>query len=128
MPARWIATIIAASVLVPVAFTTGAYTLPLHGPGGIATGVLVSTIAWLLAPHLETIGGEHRWRVAGCSRWRRSSSSRTARPPSVAAAGIRARQPPVRHQHRRRLGMARRAAERRARWIVCGRGAGVVAS
>lgn len=65
IPARWLATIVVCSLLVPVTFTTGAYTLPLNGPGGIATGALAAMIAWLLAPHLETMGSEHRWRSAG---------------------------------------------------------------
>lgn len=65
LAARWLATIVACAVLVPVTFTTGAYTLPLNGPGGIATGALVSMIAWLLAPHLETMRGDRRWRSAG---------------------------------------------------------------
>ena len=50
--ARWVATAIAASFLVPVCFTTGGYILPLAGPGGIAMGVLVPMLAWLLAPQL----------------------------------------------------------------------------
>jgi hypothetical protein len=53
------------SLLVPVIYTTGGYTLPLAGPGGVAAGAIVALLAWLLAPHLETIGGERRWRLAG---------------------------------------------------------------
>ena len=63
--ARWAGTIVAASVLVPQVFTTGGYTLPLDGLGGIVVGLLVPIIAWLLAPHLETMGGRHRWMTAG---------------------------------------------------------------
>jgi hypothetical protein len=54
---RWIATFVACSLLVPVIFTTGAYTLPLNGPGGAAIGALVPMLAWLLAPHMESLGG-----------------------------------------------------------------------
>jgi len=63
--ARWVATAIAASFLVPVCFTVAGYTLPLAGPGGIAMGVLVPMLAWLLAPQLESLGAERRWRSAG---------------------------------------------------------------
>lgn len=55
--ARWVATTIAASFPVPVCFTTDGYILPLEGPGGIAMGVLVPMLAWLLAPQLESFSG-----------------------------------------------------------------------
>ena len=67
--ARLVATAIAASFLVPVCFTVAGYTLLLAGPGGIAVGVLVPMLAWLLAPQLETLGGlmgnERRARSEG---------------------------------------------------------------
>lgn len=62
--ARWVATAIAASLLIPVIQLTGGYSLPLDGPGAIAVGALVTMLAWLLAPQLEVLGGEHRWRPA----------------------------------------------------------------
>lgn len=60
--ARWVATAVAASFLIPVIHTTGGYTLPLSGVGGAAVGALVPMLAWLLAPQLESLGGERRWR------------------------------------------------------------------
>lgn len=63
--ARWAGTLVAASLLVPQVFTTGGYTLPLDGLGGIVVGFLVPVTAWLLAPHLEAMGGRHRWMTAG---------------------------------------------------------------
>lgn len=63
--ARWVTTAIAASFLVPVCIMVAGYTLPLAGPGGIGVGVLVPMLAWLLAPQLESLGGERRWRSAG---------------------------------------------------------------
>lgn len=62
--ARWVATAVAASFLIPVIHTTGGYTLPLAGVGGAAVGALVPMLAWLLAPQLESLGGEHRSRSA----------------------------------------------------------------
>ena len=66
--ARWVATAIAASFLVPVCIMVAGYTLPLAGPGGIGVGVLVPMLAWLLAPQLESlggsVGGERRGRSA----------------------------------------------------------------
>ncbi len=61
----WLATALALAILVPVTYTTGGYTLPLSGPGGTATAVLVTMTAWLLLPHLEAIAGEQRWRATG---------------------------------------------------------------
>lgn len=63
--ARWGATGIACSLLVPVIYSMGGYTLPLNGPGGAAVGALVPMLAWLLAPHLEALGGDRRWASAG---------------------------------------------------------------
>ena len=63
--ARWVATAVAASLLIPVIQLTGGYSLPLDGPGAIAVGALVPMLAWLLAPQLEALGGERRWRSAG---------------------------------------------------------------
>lgn len=65
MAARAIATLVAGALLVPVIHSTGAYTLPLDGPGGLAVGALVPMLAWLLAPQLEALGAAGRWRSAG---------------------------------------------------------------
>lgn len=62
---RWAATIVACAFFVPLIYTTGGLTLPLSGPGGAAVGALVPLLAWLLAPQLETLGGERRWATAG---------------------------------------------------------------
>ncbi len=65
LAARWLATIVACALLVPVIYTTAGYTLPLNGPGAAVVGALVPMLAWLLAPHLETLGGDRRCRAAG---------------------------------------------------------------
>ena len=62
--ATWIATIVAASFVVPVLYLTSGISLPLVGPGAIAIGVLVPLLALLLAPLLETMGGDRRALVA----------------------------------------------------------------
>jgi hypothetical protein len=62
--AIWVATIVGTAVVVPVVYAVSAVMLGAAGPGGIATGVLVALLAWLLAPQLDAIGGQ-RWRTAG---------------------------------------------------------------
>ncbi len=62
--AGWVATALALALLVPVIQMTGGYSLPLDGVGAIAIGALVPLLAWLLAPHLESLGGDRRWTSA----------------------------------------------------------------
>ena len=61
--ATWIATIIAVAVVVPLAYAISAVLLGIAGPGGIANAVLVSLLAWLLAPQMEAMGGR-RWSAS----------------------------------------------------------------
>jgi hypothetical protein len=61
----WIATLIASAVIVPIVYAVSAVMLGAVGPGGIAAGVLVSLLAWLLAPQMEGLGAGRRWMAAG---------------------------------------------------------------
>jgi hypothetical protein len=61
----WIATVVAAAVMVPIVYSVSAVMLGNIGPGGIATGALVSLLVWLLAPHMEAVGAGRRWLPAG---------------------------------------------------------------
>jgi hypothetical protein len=63
----WIATIVGAAVIVPIVYAVSAVMLGMTGPGGIAAAVLVSLLAWLLAPQLEAMSAESRWRTTGVS-------------------------------------------------------------
>jgi hypothetical protein len=63
--ALWIATVVAAAIMVPIVYSVSAVMLGNVGPGGIAAGVLVSLLAWLLAPHMEAVGAGRRWLPAG---------------------------------------------------------------
>ena len=65
--AVWVGTVIAIALVVPIAFAVSAVLLGAVGPGGIAAGVLVALLAWLLAPHLETLGAGRPWRAAAGS-------------------------------------------------------------
>jgi len=60
----WTATVVATVVLVPVVYAVSAVLLGVVGPGGIAVGVLVPLMAWLLAPQLEAIGAGRRGLAA----------------------------------------------------------------
>jgi hypothetical protein len=60
----WGATVVATAVVVPIVYAVSAVMLGAVGPGGIAVGVLVALLAWLLAPQLEAIGGS-RWTASG---------------------------------------------------------------
>ena len=60
----WGATIVGAAVIVPIVYSVSAVLLGAVGPGGIAVGVLVALLAWLVAPQLEALGGS-RWTAAG---------------------------------------------------------------
>ena len=62
--ARWLPAAITGVLIVPVLYVMGLIALGLVGAGGIAVGALVPIIAWLLAPNLDEIAGEHRWRTA----------------------------------------------------------------
>jgi hypothetical protein len=60
----WIATAVAAAVVVPVVYTISAVLLGAVGPGAVTTGTIVPMLTWLLAPQLEAIGAR-RWGSAG---------------------------------------------------------------
>ena len=59
----WTATVVATALLVPVIYAIGVILLGLTAGGGVAMGVLVPLLAWLLAPQFEALAGERRWRV-----------------------------------------------------------------
>ena len=62
----WIATAVIAAVIVPFVYALTTVLLGAAGPGGLATGVLVAMVTWLLAPQLEAIGAR-RWITAGAA-------------------------------------------------------------
>jgi hypothetical protein len=62
----WVATVIAAAVIVPIVYAIASVMLGAVGPGAIATGALVALLAWLLAPQMEALGGR-RWNAAGAT-------------------------------------------------------------
>lgn len=59
--ANWAATLIAASLIVPAVHSVGVVILGFSDPGAIIAGLSVPMSAWLLAPHLETLGATRRW-------------------------------------------------------------------
>jgi hypothetical protein len=61
----WAGTVLALAVLVPITAMVGGYALPLEVMGGQAAAVLVAMTSWLLAPQLETLLTERRWRGVG---------------------------------------------------------------
>jgi hypothetical protein len=62
----WIATAVAAAVIVSIVYALSCVLLGADGPGAIAAGALVSLLAWLLAPQMEALGGR-RWAAAGAA-------------------------------------------------------------
>ena len=54
----WLATIAAASILVPAVYNTGVVTLGMNESGAIAITVFVAMASWLLAVHLETLSAD----------------------------------------------------------------------
>jgi hypothetical protein len=60
----WIATAVAAAIIVSTVYALSTILLGAVGPGAIAAGALVSLLAWLLAPQMEALGGR-RWAAAG---------------------------------------------------------------
>ncbi len=62
--AGWLAALVALAVMVPIIALFGPVVLGMIGTGGIATAVLVSLLAALLAPQFEVIAGERRARAA----------------------------------------------------------------
>jgi hypothetical protein len=62
----WIATAVAAAFIVSIVYAISSVMLGAVGPGAIAAGVLVSLVAWLLAPQMEALGGR-RWASAGAA-------------------------------------------------------------
>ena len=65
--ALWLATIVGAAVIIPIVYAVSAVMLGMTGAGGIAAAVLVSLLAWLLAPQLEAMSADSRWKTAGVS-------------------------------------------------------------
>jgi hypothetical protein len=63
--ALWMATIVGAALIVPIAHAVSGVLLGVTGPGGIAAAILVSLLAWLLAPQLEVMNASSGWRTAG---------------------------------------------------------------
>ncbi len=64
----WIAALVVTSLLVPIAFAISAVMLGVTGSGGIVAIVLVTIIAWLLAPLLEVLTVGSRWSTpAACA-------------------------------------------------------------
>jgi len=62
----WIATAVAAAIIVSTVYALTSILLGAVGPGAIAAGALVSLLAWLLAPQMEALGGR-RWAAAGAA-------------------------------------------------------------
>ena len=60
----WIATAVAAAIVVSTVYAISSILLGAVGAGAIAAGALVSLLAWLLAPQMEALGGR-RWSAAG---------------------------------------------------------------
>ncbi|HEX5075213.1 MAG TPA: M28 family peptidase [Gemmatimonadaceae bacterium] len=60
----WIATAVAAAIIVSTVYALSTVMLGAVGPGAIAAGALVALLAWLLAPQMEALGGQ-RWSAAG---------------------------------------------------------------
>jgi MFS family permease len=60
----WVATVVAMALLVPIIYNVGPILLGLIGVGGIAMGILIPLLALLIAPQLEAIVAQHRWRAA----------------------------------------------------------------
>src|SRR6476659_5841032 len=53
----WIATAIAAAIIVGTVYALSTVLLGAVGPGAIAAGALVSLLVWLLAPQMDALGG-----------------------------------------------------------------------
>jgi hypothetical protein len=60
----WVATAVAAAIIVSTVYALSSILLGAVGPGAIAAGALVSLLAWLVAPQMEALGGQ-RWSAAG---------------------------------------------------------------
>ena len=60
----WIATAVAAAIIVPTVYAISSVLLGAVGAGAIAAGALVSLLTWLLAPQMEAMGAR-RWSAAG---------------------------------------------------------------
>jgi hypothetical protein len=58
--ASWTAALVAMSVIVPAVYIVAVVILGLSSPGAIIIGLFVPMTAWLLAPHLETLGAMGR--------------------------------------------------------------------
>jgi hypothetical protein len=60
-PATWVAVFIVTSLLVPIAFAIGAIMLGVTGAGGVVAIVIVTLIAWLIAPVIDTLTETGQW-------------------------------------------------------------------
>jgi hypothetical protein len=60
----WVAAFFATSFLVPNAYAIGAVMLGVTGTGGLVSVVLVTLIAWLLSPLVETLTSGARWSTS----------------------------------------------------------------
>jgi hypothetical protein len=59
----WFATFIAMALLVPIIYSIGLILLGLTGGGGVIMGVLTPLLALLIAPQLDAIVPQRRWRA-----------------------------------------------------------------
>ncbi|HUQ84279.1 MAG TPA: M28 family peptidase [Gemmatimonadaceae bacterium] len=59
----WIATVVGAAIVVPIVYAVSAVMLGIVGAGGIAAAILVSLLAWVLAPQMESLGSGRPWRA-----------------------------------------------------------------
>ena len=61
MATTWIATIVAMSLTVPFLYLVAVVVLSMVGPAPVILGLWVPLLAWLLAPHFETLTALRRW-------------------------------------------------------------------
>jgi hypothetical protein len=59
----WIATVVAMALLVPIIYSIGVVFLGLTDGGGVVMGALIPLLAMLIAPQVDAIVGERRWRA-----------------------------------------------------------------
>jgi hypothetical protein len=59
----WLATVISMALLVPIIYSIGLILLGLTGGGGVVMAVLASLLVLLIAPQLEALVVQHRWRA-----------------------------------------------------------------
>ncbi len=61
---RWAAIVVGALLVLPMVDGMGITALGVVGLGGVAIGLLVALLAWLLLPELELVAGSRRWSVS----------------------------------------------------------------